>query len=112
MAARAIDLEEIRRIFFEGVWSVRPDPEDPSTPEEIEVAFQHFLSEYAAAQPAPAPTVTPPSDRRATCPAERFGRPHAWTTGAFYWPLSAPTQQLYEGDDYVMCASCGQIEAD
>mgnify|MGYP003440093591 CR=1 FL=1 len=58
------------------------------------------------------PTVTPDSERRETCPVERFGRPHLWATGAFYWPLGAIGSALYVGDDFVMCASCGQIEMD
>ena len=58
------------------------------------------------------PTVTPHEQRRSTCPAARFGRPHRWTTGAFYWPLAAKDACLYVGEDYVMCGACGQIEHD
>ena len=57
-----------------------------------------------------APTVTPPCERRKTCSVERFGRPHRWVTGFFYWPLGSPESRPYEGEDYVMCGSCGQIE--
>ena len=64
--------------------------------------------------PAPTapPTVTPIEKRRPTCPDARFGRPHAWATGAFYWPLGSKPTTLYVGDDYVMCSGCGQIEED
>lgn len=54
------------------------------------------------------PEVT--AEPRKTCPAERFGRPHLWIIGAFYWPLGGRFQTLYTGDEYVMCGSCGQIE--
>lgn len=60
----------------------------------------------------PAPTVTPVEERRKTCPQARFGKPHVWTMGAFYWPLGSPEARLYVGDDYVMCGGCGQIEED
>lgn len=59
-----------------------------------------------------APVATPLDERRKSCPAERFGRPHLWTTGAFYWPLGSPDARLYVGEEYVMCSSCGQIEED
>ena len=59
-------------------------------------------------QGAPIPAIT---DRpRKTCPVPGFGRPHVWLTGAFYWPLNGQDRQLYIGEDYVMCGSCGQIE--
>ena len=50
--------------------------------------------------------------RRATCPSAKFGRPHQWITGAFYWPRLSPDARLYEGDEFVMCGLCGQIEED
>lgn len=56
------------------------------------------------------PTVT--ENPKPTCPGERFGRPHLWTVGSFYWPLGSKDSTLYVGDDYAMCASCGQIEAE
>jgi hypothetical protein len=54
------------------------------------------------------PVVT--ENPKPTCPVARFGRPHLWVTGAFYWPLGGKDSTLYVGDDYAMCASCGQIE--
>lgn len=42
-----------------------------------------------------------------TCPVARFGRPHTWTTGAFY-----VGPRLVISDEYVMCGACGQIECD
>lgn len=57
------------------------------------------------------PTIT--ADPKATCSVAKFGRPHLWTTGAFYWPLGASENvSLYVGEDYVMCGACGQIERD
>lgn len=74
------------------------------------------MSEHSAEKDRiESPTVTPIEDRRETCPRPGFGRPHTWTIGAFYWPLAGQmdgTAQLYVGDDYVMCARCGQIEED
>lgn len=49
--------------------------------------------------------VTP--NPKKTCPVAKFGRPHIWTTGAFY-----VGGRLVVTDDYVMCGNCGQIEED
>lgn len=43
---------------------------------------------------------------RRTCPVAKFGKPHRWTTGAFY---VGPV--LIISDEYVSCV-CGQIEYD
>lgn len=62
---------------------------------------------------APVPTATPLDKRKKTCPAARFGRPHVWMIGAFYWPMhtaAGESRTLYMGEDYAMCGSCGQIE--
>lgn len=58
------------------------------------------------------PTVTPEDQRRKTCPVAKFGRPHVWITGAFYWPLGSASAVLYEGEDFSMCGACGQVEAE
>lgn len=76
---------------------------------------RHFAAKSilaAMAAEAAIPTVTPPEARRETCSQARFGQPHTWSTGAFYWPLGSPSARLYVGDDYVMCGGCGQIEED
>lgn len=59
------------------------------------------------------PTPTPLELKRKTCPVAKFGRPHFWVTGAFYWPHESarPARQiLYVGEEFVMCAKCGQTE--
>lgn len=60
-------------------------------------------------------TITTPAitaEPTKACRVAKFGRPHTWITGAFYWPLDGVERTLYVGEDYVMCGSCGQIERD
>lgn len=108
-----VTVEASGLFFYADVTSIDPSPVAAPATSADPIPEQGAGPDAANDTRTVTPVVTPVSERKKTCPVARFGRPHRWTTGFFYWPLHADgPRQAYTGEDYVMCGLCGQIEED